>query len=204
MIAAPDLQPALNYGSAPIRYQDADAVLHIGILPDADRLFHTLMRELSWKQEILSLFGRHIPQPRLSAWYGDVAYTYSGLTLEPAPWHPVLADLRDRCRALAGTEFNSVLANLYRDGQDSMDWHSDDEISLGSEPVIASVNLGAIRRFQLRRKDDKAHKIDMALGGGDVLIMRGRCQHDWQHRVPKTAKPVEPRINLTFRMIVRD
>ena len=96
-----------------------------------------------------------------------------------------------------------MLANLYRDGADSMDWHSDDEASLGPAPVIASVNLGAPRRFQLRRKDDKKTKIEISLGGGDVLVMGGRCQLQWQHRVPKTQAIVAPRVNLTFRNVVR-
>ncbi|MEK9672421.1 MAG: alpha-ketoglutarate-dependent dioxygenase AlkB [Rhodospirillaceae bacterium] len=186
----------------PITFEDADAVLYPAALPDADELFRDLTDGIQWKQEILRLYGRRIPQPRLSAWYGDAAYAYSGLKLDPQPWHPVLADLRDRCGSMAGAPFNSVLANLYRDGRDSMDWHSDDEESLGHAPVIVSVNLGAARRFQLRRKAGTRDKIDMELGGGDMLIMRGQCQHAWQHRVPKTKKPVGPRINLTFRLIV--
>ncbi len=188
--------------SDPIDFPDIEGTLHPAALADAADLFRRLAAELDWKQETLTLYGRRIPQPRLSAWYGDATYAYSGITLEPRAWHPLLADLRDRCRAMAGTPFNSVLANYYRDGRDSMDWHSDDEATLGPNPVIASVNLGAARRFQLRRKDDKARKIEMLLGGGDVLIMAGRCQHDWQHRVPKTRRPASPRINLTFRRIV--
>jgi len=161
-----------------------------------------VMAEVDWKQETLALFGRRIPQPRLSAWYGDAAYAYSGLHLDPRPWPPVLADLRRRCAEIAGAAFNSVLANLYRDGADSMDWHADDEASLGPAPVIASISLGAPRRFQMRRKDKRGEAVCTELGNGDVLVMSGRCQADWLHRVPKTKKPVGPRINLTFRNVV--
>tara|TARA_R110000772_G_scaffold49123_8_gene113052 strand:+ start:75994 stop:76614 length:621 start_codon:yes stop_codon:yes gene_type:complete len=192
---------ALNF--PPVRLEAADAVLYPAALGGADALFEAVMAAVDWRQEELTLYGRRIPQPRLSAWYGDAAYAYSGLRLEPRPWPPVLADLRNRCAEIAQAPFNSVLANLYRDGADSMDWHSDDEASLGPAPVIASVNLGTPRRFQLRRKNDKKIKIEISLGGGDVLVMGERCQILWQHRVPKTQAAVGPRVNLTFRNVVR-
>ncbi|MEQ8228393.1 MAG: alpha-ketoglutarate-dependent dioxygenase AlkB [Rhodospirillales bacterium] len=191
---------ALSY--PPVAFGRADTVLHPGAVDDAPRLFQTVMDTIDWKQEELTLYGRRIPQPRLSAWYGDAAYAYSGLMLAPRPWPDVLAGLRDRCAELAGAPFNSVLANLYRDGGDSMDWHSDDEASLGPAPVIASVSLGFPRRFQMRRKDKRGETICTMLGDGDVLVMSGRCQADWLHRVPKTKKPVGPRINLTFRNVI--
>ena len=193
--------PGLPLIHSPVPLERADAVLHPNFFQDADAQFDAVMSAVDWRQEELTLYGRRIPQPRLSAWYGDAAYAYSGLHLEPRPWPDVLAALRDRMQALAGARFNSVLANLYRDGSDSMDWHSDDEASLGPAPVIASVNLGAARKFQLRRKDDKTDKQEIHLGGGDVLIMGGRCQASWQHRVPKTNTAVGARINLTFRLI---
>lgn len=192
----------LALGYPPVRLEAAEAVLYPAALEDTDALFDRVMAEVDWKQENLRLFGRHIPQPRLSAWYGDAAYAYSGLRLEPRPWPPVLADLRRRCEEIAGAAFNSVLANLYRDGADSMDWHADDEASLGPAPVIASISLGAARRFQMRRKDKRGEAVCTELGNGDVLVMSGRCQADWLHRVPKTKKPVGPRINLTFRNVV--
>lgn len=191
---------ALSY--PPVAFDRADAILYPGALKDAARLFQTVMDAVDWKQEVLTLYGRRIPQPRLSAWYGDAAYAYSGLKLAPRPWPDVLADLRDRCTELAEAPFNSVLANLYRDGGDSMDWHSDDEASLGPAPVIASVSLGFPRRFQMRRKDKRGEAICTMLGDGDVLVMSGCCQVDWLHRLPKTKKPVGPRINLTFRNVV--
>tara|TARA_R110002167_G_scaffold4753_3_gene22340 strand:- start:743 stop:1339 length:597 start_codon:yes stop_codon:yes gene_type:complete len=192
----------LALGYPPVRLEAADAVLYPAALDDADALFDRVMADVDWKQEELTFYGRRIPQPRLSAWYGDAAYAYSGLRLEPRPWPPVLADLRNRCEEIAKAPFNSVLANLYRDGTDSMDWHSDDEASLGPAPVIASISLGAARRFQMRRKDKQGDAVCTELGNGDVLVMSGRCQADWLHRVPKTKKPVGPRINLTFRNIV--
>ncbi len=112
-----------------------------------------------------------------------------------------LAALRDRLRKELGVPFNSVLANLYRDGRDAMGWHSDDEPELGAEPVIASLSLGAARRFVLRRRDDHAVKQTLVLAPGSLLVMRGACQRDWQHALPRTAKPVGPRLNLTFRHI---
>jgi alkylated DNA repair dioxygenase AlkB len=191
---------ALSY--PPVRLDDADAVLYPGWLDDADALFQRLRDGIPWRQEHLSLFGRRIAQPRLSAYQGDFPYTYSGLTLAAAPWHPALADLRDRCATAAGTPFNSVLANLYRDGGDSMDWHADDEAELGPAPVVASVSLGSVRRFQLRRKDKRGEAHCLSLGHGDLLVMGPETQAGWLHRVPKTKQPVGPRINLTFRHIV--
>ncbi|PIW26660.1 MAG: alpha-ketoglutarate-dependent dioxygenase AlkB [Rhodospirillales bacterium CG15_BIG_FIL_POST_REV_8_21_14_020_66_15] len=184
----------------PVRLEAQDATLYPAALKDAEALFDAVMAAVDWRREELTLYGRRIPQPRLSAWYGDAAYAYSGLLLAPRPWPSVLANLRGRCEEMAGVPFNSVLANLYRDGRDSMDWHSDDEASLGPAPVIASVTLGASRRFLLRRKGAKAEKIEIGLGGGDILVMGPRCQVQWQHRVPKTRTPVGPRINLTFRL----
>lgn len=185
----------------PVRFEAAGSVLYPRAITDAEALFRRLMADIPWRNDTITLFGRAVAQPRLTAYQGDAPYTYSGLTLPASPWHPVLADLRDRCAVLAGTRFNSVLANLYRDGADSMDWHADDEAELGPDPVVASVSLGAARRFQMRRKDRTGETIGMELGGGDVLVMAGRSQTDWLHRVPKTKKPVGPRINLTFRFI---
>jgi alkylated DNA repair dioxygenase AlkB len=142
--------------------------------------------------------------PRLSAWYGDAGavYTYSGLRLEPLPWTPVLLEIKQATERLSGTRFNSVLLNLYRDGQDSMGWHSDDEPELGPEPVIASVSLGALRRFVFQHKK-RRWRIALDLEPGSVLLMAGATQHHWRHALPKTRRPVAPRINLTFRTILR-
>ena len=191
----------LGLDLALVRLNDADSILYPAAVADADDLFRRLRDEIPWRQEYLSLFGRRIAQPRLTAYQGDVPYTYSGLTLPAAPWHPILAALRDQCAARAGVAFNSVLANLYRDGGDSMDWHADDEAELGPSPVVASVSLGAARRFQMRRKDRRGEAHCLTLEHGDLLIMAGRSQLDWLHRVPKTKRPLGPRINLTFRAV---
>lgn len=168
---------------------------------DAQALQQQLSETLPWSVHRIRLFGRWVDSPRLSCWIGDAqaVYRYSGQTFAPHPWTEALAALRDRLRGELGVPFNSVLANLYRDGRDAMGWHSDDEPELGDEPVIASLSLGAARRFVLRRRDDHAVKQALVLEPGSLLVMRGACQRDWQHALPRTAKPVGPRLNLTFR-----
>ncbi|WP_104034147.1 alpha-ketoglutarate-dependent dioxygenase AlkB family protein [Vibrio jasicida] len=168
---------------------------------EADRYFSNLRSTLPWQQERITMFGRSVLQPRLQAWHGDVAYTYSGLTMSPHPWTPDLNELKARCEAIAKVQFNSVLANLYRHGQDSMGWHQDNEPELGRNPVIASVNLGETRRFLLRNLHCKT-QLEYELSHGALLIMAGELQHHWKHAVPKTAKQKGERINLTFRHIV--
>lgn len=168
---------------------------------EADRYFSSLRSTLPWQQERITMFGRSVLQPRLQAWHGDVAYTYSGLTMSPHPWTPELSDLKASSEAIAEVKFNSVLANLYRNGQDSMGWHQDNEPELGKNPVIASINLGETRRFVLRNLHCKT-QIEYELSHGALLIMAGELQHHWKHAVPKTAKPKGERINLTFRHIV--
>lgn len=160
-------------------------------------------RDIAWQTHRLRLFGRWVDAPRRSAWIGDpgAVYRYSGQTFAPQPWPQALLPLRQRLRKELGIDFNAVLANLYRDGRDAMGWHSDDEPELGPEPVIASLSLGAARRFVLRRRDDHAVKQALVLEPGSLLVMRGVSQRDWQHALPRTAKPVGPRINLTFRRI---
>jgi alkylated DNA repair dioxygenase AlkB len=168
---------------------------------EAERYFSNLRSTLPWQQERITMFGRSVLQPRLQAWHGDVAYTYSGLTMSPHPWTPDLNELKARCEAIANVQFNSVLANLYRHGQDSMGWHQDNEPELGRNPVIASVNLGETRRFLLRNLHCKT-QLEYELSHGALLIMAGELQHHWKHALPKTAKPKGERINLTFRHIV--
>lgn len=149
------------------------------------------------------MFGKLLPMPRLTAWYGDKGYTYSGLHNKPQPWLPVLLELKERVEQASGNKYNSVLLNLYRTGQDSMGWHSDDEAELGNEPAIASLSFGGERKFSFRhrtRKDLKSQSIDLA--HGSLLLMQGATQHHWLHQVPKTARAMTPRINLTFRKVV--
>jgi alkylated DNA repair dioxygenase AlkB len=185
--------------------QDGEAVLHRGIFTDSrhERLFRELRDEIAWQQHRVTVYGRTLAAPRLSAWYGDpgAVYAYSGLSLEPLPWTPLLMQIKETVEDLSGTGFNSALLNLYRDGRDSVGWHSDDESSLDRNPLIASVSLGATRRFVLRHKKTRLQVV-LDLPPGSMLIMAGATQHHWQHQLPKTRRPVGPRINLTFRSIV--
>ena len=173
---------------------------------DADNALHALRTRVAWRQDHLQMFGKVIPVPRLESWIADdgLDYTYSGIHHDPDPWIEELARLRDLVAAHAGTTFNSVLCNLYRDGRDGVDWHADDEKEFGPMPIIGSLSLGATRRFDLRRVDDHSVRIELELHHGDLLIMRGTTQSLWRHRVPKTKRPVGERINLTFRTVIKD
>ncbi|MBT9393003.1 alpha-ketoglutarate-dependent dioxygenase AlkB [Hymenobacter sp. NST-14] len=174
---------------------------------EAGALLTELTREVPWQQQPIRLFGRDIMQPRLTAWYGDPAatYQYSGLRLEPLPWTATLQQLRQRVEAATGARFNSVLLNLYRTGQDSMGYHADDEPKLGPAPVIASLTLGATRTFRLKpRPGLDAGALSLPLTSGSLLLMRGPTQQNWLHALPKTARPVGPRLNLTFRWVGLD
>lgn len=169
---------------------------------ESDRLFQALMAEVPWQQEHITVYGRTVPLPRLTAWFGDAAYHYSGICHTPLQWTSVMLQIKAEVEHLTATSFNSVLLNLYRTGRDSVAWHSDDEAELGQNPAIASVSFGAERRFCLRQKHDFTGCLTYLLTHGSVLLMRGNTQHDWQHQVPKTTKNVAPRINLTFRNII--
>lgn len=169
----------------------------------SDRLLERLWSGLAWRQDSIRLFGRRLPQPRLTAWLGDngARYRYSGLMLEPAPWHPELADLSEELERNLCCRFNSVLVNAYRDGRDSMGWHADDEPELGKEPVIAAVSLGACRRF-LVRPVAGGGRTEFRLEHGSLLVMSGPSQLTYRHAVPKTVRPTGLRISLTFRNIL--
>ncbi|GAB3536759.1 hypothetical protein GCM10027443_27860 [Pontibacter brevis] len=148
------------------------------------------------------MFGKQLPVPRLTAWYGDKGYTYSGLYNKPQPWVPVLQSLRERVQEVTGQEYNSVLLNFYRSGNDSMGWHADDEAELGKEPAIASLSFGGERRFSLKHRTRKDLKtVTIPLTHGSLLLMQGPTQYYWLHHIPKTKHPVQPRINLTFRNV---
>jgi alkylated DNA repair dioxygenase AlkB len=169
----------------------------------ANELFIALRDEVAWRQESIRVRGREYQQPRLVAWFGDpeASYTYSGLRLTPEPWPARLAALRGRIEEETGTPFNSVLCNLYRHGTDSMGLHADDEPELGKNPTIASVSLGATRRFVMRHAKDARERLDLDLANGSLVIMGGTTQHFWRHGVPKQRTIEESRINLTFRRI---
>ena len=171
---------------------------------ESDRLFQELLSGIKWRQDKIKLYGKEVALPRLTAWYGDdsKSYKYSGILMNPDDWTPTLLAIKKRIEEVAEVKFNSVLINLYRNGQDSVSWHSDDESELGENPIIGSVSFGEARRFQLRRKINKSlDKVEITLTHGSFLIMKGSTQHFWQHQVPKTSKSLSERINLTFRII---
>lgn len=170
---------------------------------DANQLMGALQADVRWQVHRIRMFGSWVDLPRLSCWVGDpqACYCYSGAEFRPHPWSPALQAVRERLQAEDFGRFNSVLLNRYRDGRDSMGWHSDDEPELGPTPVIASLSLGAARRFLLRRRDDPALRADLMLGHGDLLLMAGQTQRFYQHALPKAARIGEERINLTFRLI---
>jgi alkylated DNA repair dioxygenase AlkB len=187
-----------------------------GWLPpaEAERAFAELLEQVPWSQRSVRIAGRVYPEPRLTAWFGDpeASYAYSGIELEPLPWTPWLARIRTRVSDEASSEigrpdavrFNSVLVNRYRSGDDSMGLHADAERELGENPVIASLSLGASRRFVMKyaRKGAAVAPIAMDLDGGTLLLMLGTTQHHWKHGVPKRQGAAGERINLTFRRIV--
>ncbi len=166
---------------------------------------NTLMREIPWQQKKIMIFGKPVLEPRLTAWIGDpdAAYTYSGVRLTPLPWVSPLLEIKKRIEKNTGEKFNSVLANLYRNQQDSMGLHSDDEKELGPEPLIASLSLGETRRFVMKHRILKKEPVKTYfLEPGSLLIMRGQTQKIWKHGVPKETGLCGPRINLTFRRIL--
>lgn len=170
---------------------------------DSDHLFDRLLHDIDWQQERITLYGKTMNVPRLSAWYGDAGrdYTYSGITAHAAPWIEPLLLIKSHVEHAVHASFNSVLVNQYRDGKDSVAWHSDDEPELGQNPLIASVSLGAQRPFCLRRKDNHSEQFRLILEHGSCLLMQGRTQHHWQHQIAKTRRLVGARINLTFRQV---
>jgi alkylated DNA repair dioxygenase AlkB len=184
---------------------DADVLIDRTFIPSAEgeSLLADLTANIAWEQKPIYFMGKEVLQPRLTAWYGDEgkSYTYSGLTVQPMPWTPTLLKMKAQVEAAAGITFNSVLLNRYRTGQDSVGWHSDDEPELGTNPVIASVSLGAARNFQFKHKHNPDLKLTIELTNGTLLLMRGTTQQFWKHQIPKTTKVLGPRINLTFRVI---
>lgn len=169
---------------------------------EREQLSEVTFKNIEWQHDKLMMYGKETYLPRYSAWYGDSdkPYTYSGLTLHPKPWNKGLLTIKDKINGVANVQFNSVLMNWYRDGNDYMGWHADDEKSLGLNPVIGSVNFGEARDFVLRRRDN-AEKLVIPVKHGTLLVMKGELQHFWEHSVPKRTKRNHDRINLTFRVI---
>lgn len=166
-------------------------------------LLARLVDEIPWEEHHLVMFGRRVAEPRRSAWHADagLTYTYSGRPRAQHPWSPLLRGIHAVCERVANARFNGVLVNLYRDGRDHMGWHSDDEPVLGPTPVIASVSLGAERRFEFRHRET-AETVRVLLPSGSVLVMSGRSQSHWRHRIPRQASVDSPRVNLTFRHLL--
>lgn len=169
---------------------------------EASDFQHQLETELPWSQDTIKLFGKAVKIPRLQSWHGDpeCAYTYSGLTMTPRPWTPALSAIRQRCEMTLAKPFNSVLANWYRHGQDSMSLHADDEPELGPTPTIASVTFGEPRPFIFKHRET-GKRYSQILEHGSLLVMAGSTQSHYVHGIAKTQKPVDGRINLTFRFL---
>jgi alkylated DNA repair dioxygenase AlkB len=172
--------------------------------PEADRLLEELRDTTEWRQDAMKIYGKQVPLPRLTAWYGEpeARYVYSGIDNVPLPWTAALLEVKHAVEAPSRVTFNGVLLNRYRTGKDSMGWHADDEPEFGDRPLIASVSFGGTRRFQLRHKSRKDLIASIELTHGSLLIMRGEMQANWLHQVPKTSKSVQERLNLTFRTVV--
>jgi alkylated DNA repair dioxygenase AlkB len=173
------------------------------VAAEADEALAAVRDELAWEQREIVLFGRRVLQPRLIAWVGALPYRYSGQTLEPRPFTPTVAALLDRVSDATGVAFNHVLVNRYRDGRDSMGMHADDEPELGPDPVVATLSLGATRRFALRPcKSQPGRRLDLPLAHGSLLVMEGACQRLYRHGIPREPAVTDERISLTFRRII--
>lgn len=185
---------------------DATITLNEGFFTkeESDHLYSALLKDTRWQQDTITLYDKTHLTPRLTAWYGDMdkSYQVSGTMMNPHPWTPDLLLIKKRVEKEAGVEFTSVLLNLYRDGKDSVGWHRDNEKEFGENPAIASVSFGETRPFQLRHKFRKeVPKLEIPLTHGSFLLMAGATQHFWEHQIPKTARSIRPRINLTFRVV---
>ena len=190
-----------------IKLPDAELFFYPQLLESnqADILLASLKQEIEWTQNTIRFYGKESLVPRLEAWYGDPgkSYSYSGIHMNPKPWTQNLIQIKRAIEPIAKVTFNSVLINYYRDGKDRVAWHSDDEKELGQNPVIGSISLGAERKFKMRHRQYKTNglKYEIMLNHGSFLLMKGTTQHHWMHEIPRTAKPTDPRINLTFRII---
>lgn len=183
---------------------DGSAVMYEWVLGELNshEILHNLMEVIDWEEHMIHMFGKSYPQPRLVAWFGDKGseYSYSGLKMNVRPWTPEILALRQIVESYSGTVFNSVLVNLYRDGNDKVSWHRDNEPELGSTPTIASLSLGAARRFKFRHLQS-GETLEVTLESGSLIIMSGLSQACWEHEVPRQAAIDKPRINLTFRQV---
>lgn len=170
----------------------------------ANTFFSKLYAETPWQQDNITVFGKNHLQPRLTALFGNEGkpYTYSGITMHPNKWNALLMFIKNEVETICQVNFTTVLLNLYRNGNDSMGYHADNEKELGKKPVIASVSFGAERMIHFQHNDIKNEKKKILLEHGSLLIMKGETQHYYKHQIPKTTKPIGARINLTFRTII--
>ncbi|MCH2204275.1 MAG: alpha-ketoglutarate-dependent dioxygenase AlkB [Lentisphaerales bacterium] len=170
---------------------------------DAKSYFERFIRELNWHQDLITIHGKTMPIPRLNAWYADADhnYQYSGIKLQTNQWTNTLRRIKEKLFEQFGENFNSCLANLYRDGKDSVSWHSDDEPELGKNPTIFSISLGEERKFHIRNKNNHSDKLILNLPHNSLLIMIGSLQHIYEHQVPKEKSKLHSRVNLTFRKV---
>jgi len=179
---------------------------HAGFIDQqtSDQLLDHFITTTPWKQTTQKLWDKEYLTPRLTAWYGDPGtdYSVSGKISNPNSWTPELLQLKAMVEPLAGIKFNSVLLNYYRDGNDSVAWHSDRESVLGKNPIIASVSFGQVRSFDIRNKTDHKEHYSIKLEHGSFLLMKTGLQENWEHCIAKSTKPMKPRINLTFRMVI--
>jgi alkylated DNA repair dioxygenase AlkB len=170
---------------------------------ESTHLLNYLLNELNWKSGEIKLFGKVYPIPRKQVYFSDngLSYSYSGKELIIDAWDENVLNMKRRLQALLNVEFNACLSNLYRNGQDSNGWHSDNEKELGTNPIIASVSFGATRRFDLKHQSNK-QKLSFQLTSGSLLVMGGEMQHFWKHQIPKQKNINDPRVNLTFRQVL--
>jgi alkylated DNA repair dioxygenase AlkB len=170
----------------------------------SQQLFEEILHQTPWQKDKITVFGKTHDQPRLTALYGHEGkpYSYANITMYPHSWTTALMYIKESITQHTTYDFNTVLINLYRDGNDSNGWHADNEKSLGQNPVIASVSFGATRMFHLQHNTIKEAKLKISLKQGSLLLMEGQTQHYWKHQIPKTKSKVEARINLTFRKLI--
>ena len=170
---------------------------------ESEGYYQVLLSETKWQQDDITVFGKNYKQPRLTALYGNnnKPYSYSNITMQPHPFTKELQKIKSKIETIINEKFTTCLLNLYRNGQDSNGWHADNEKELGENPVIASVSFGTNRLFHLKHRHESDLKHKIVLESGSLLIMKGSTQHNWLHQIPKTKKKVEPRINLTFRIL---
>lgn len=201
------MESLFNFHSEPLVLDLPDAEIiyypQLFVKEQADTIYYELLKEIAWQQDNITVYGKTHPQPRLTALYGNDGkpYSYSNITMQPKPWNSLLQKIKYYIEASTECQFTTVLLNQYRDGKDSNGWHADNEKELGTNPIIASLSLGAERVFQLKHNTISEAKKNIILEHGSLLLMKGSTQHFWKHQIPKTTKPIGNRINLTFRSI---